>query len=143
MMRITVVTVFIWIFAAGCSELPLEPSQNVIPVTYNDDHGDTPATATLLVPPSVTPGRLDVGDIDYFRIDIWREGLLIIRTTGGTDTQGYLHGDYGTEIFDDDRGAGYNFRIDSRVYPGTYYVEVYANSDTGHYTLRADLEYLE
>ena len=70
-------------------------------------------------------------------------GELTVHTTGSTDTYGILHGASGSHLAnDDDGGDGRNFRIEHRVAPGTYYIQVrgYNSSTTGSYTLRAELE---
>ena len=105
-----------------------------------DDHGDDPATATVVAIPSTTAGELGLGDKDYFRIDIIRAGILTFETTGGTDTYGTLYDGDGTVLEeDDDRGPRpTNFGIsDVLLFEGTYFVEVReVRGVTGAYELR-------
>ena len=105
-----------------------------------DDHGDDPASATVVAIPSTTAGELGLGDKDYFRIDIIRAGILTFETTGNTDTYGTLYDSDGTVLEeDDDRGPRpTNFGIsDVLLFEGTYFVEVKeVRGVTGAYELR-------
>ena len=105
-----------------------------------DDHGDDPATATVVAIPSTTAGELGAGDKDYFRIDIIRAGILTFETTGSTDTYGTLYDSDGTVLEeDDDRGPRpTNFGIsDVLLFEGTYFLEVReVRGVTGAYELR-------
>ena len=107
-----------------------------------DDHGDDPATATVVAIPSTTAGELGAGDKDYFRIDVVVAGFLTFETTGSTDTYGTLYDSDGAVIDEDnDRGPRpNNFRItDALVLEGSYFLEVRGASfsrDTGPYELR-------
>ena len=109
-----------------------------------DDHGNTRSTATSLSLGSSRSGRIDPGgDVDYFRVQVSGSGDLTVHTTGSTDTYGTLQDGSGSRLTrDDDGGSGRNFRIEHRVNPGTYYIQVrgYDSSTTGGYTLRAELE---
>ena len=102
-----------------------------------DDHGDTFADATLLSIPSTTAGELEeAGDRDYFRAEVEEAGTYSVETTGGTDTYGTVFDGDGTLLEEnDDGGNGRNFRIESDLEPGTYYVEVrgFSSSTTGSY----------
>ncbi|MCD6338941.1 MAG: pre-peptidase C-terminal domain-containing protein, partial [Verrucomicrobia bacterium] len=105
-----------------------------------DDHGDSPATATVVTPGSSIDGNIEsAGDEDYFRIDLMQNGMLIVYTTGGTDTYGSLLDSSGDELAtDDDSGEDRNFLIERRVTAGTYYVRVrhYSSADRGMYLLK-------
>ena len=105
-----------------------------------DDHGDDPATATVVAIPSTTAGELGAGDRDYFRIDIIRAGILTFETTGSTDTYGTLYDSDGNVLEeDDDRGPRpTNFGIsDVLLFEGTYFLEVReVRGVTGAYELR-------
>ncbi|MCB4751235.1 MAG: hypothetical protein LGB55_07280, partial [Sulfurovum sp.] len=60
-------------------------------VFATDDHGNNTATATRINPNSTTAGSIEVaGDNDYFKIETTGKGLLIVYTTGSTDTYGYI-----------------------------------------------------
>ena len=88
------------------------------------DHGDTARGATAVLVQSATRGLLEAGDVDFFRIDVPRTGVLRVETTGTTDTQGTLTSasadtdSPGTQ--DDDSGQDANFRIEQRVKGGSY-----------------------
>jgi len=103
-----------------------------------DDHGNTIATATLVGQNSTTDGNIETtGDNDYFRINVTGIGTLLVQTTGGTDTYGYLLDVTGVPLIeDDDAGAENNFQLSYAVTAGTYYVRVrhYA-AGTGDYQL--------
>ena len=108
------------------------------PVVVVDQHGDSRATATMIVPQSRTEGHLARGDIDYFRIKVTRSGSLTVYTKGSTDTFGVLQDSSGrTIVGDNDSGGGRNFLIEHRLDLGVYYISVEgANSDAiGDYTL--------
>lgn len=111
------------------------------PPPSTDDHGDTPATATVVQAPSSTRGSLESGgDKDYFRFDLGQGGRLQVRTTGSTDTFGtLLRG--GSVIGSNDDGADINFRLTvPQAQAGTWYVEVkgYNSATTGDYALEVE-----
>ena len=108
-----------------------------------DDHGDTLSTATRVALPSETEGVIDPGtDTDWFRFEVAASGEATVETTGGLDTVGALNDADGTRLaFDDDSGAGVNFRIQRQLDAGTYYVEVESfENATGSYSLRLAFE---
>ena len=123
------------------------------PASETDDHGDTVATATMLMPASTVTVSLDsVNDVDYFRFELPQRGVLQAQTSGTTDTIGALsragdpftftHSDgrrqslpqggvhigggivASNTISDDDSGPGGNFKIVGKFDPGTYYLAV-------------------
>ena len=100
-----------------------------------DDHGDSPATATVVTPDSRIVGNIEsAGDEDYFQIDLPIEGTLIVDTRA--DTVGSLLDNNGNELATDDN-SGPNVRIERFVPAGTYYVRVrpHSSADTGMYLL--------
>lgn len=106
----------------------------------DDDHGGTPADATVVRIPSTTPGSLERnGDRDYFRFALAARDNLRVFTTGATDTYGTLSRSGSVRRWqNDDGGKDVNFQISvSGAEGGTYYVEVrgYSSSTTGTYTL--------
>ena len=109
-----------------------------------DDHGDSPADATLVAIPSSTTGEIGTsGDRDVFRMVVGEPGILRLSTRGDTDTYGSLSGSDGQVIAtDDDGGVDLNFLIKATVGPGTWYVEVrgYSNSTVGSYLLDVAFE---
>ena len=142
---------------SGCQQGPGTP-----PVR-EDDHGDSPSTATQLVAgqlpstknpavaanadhaPSIefsTEGTLTAGDLDYFVITVTQAGTLTASTSGSTDTYGYLeartdHRHRTVLDEDDNSGGGENFRVTAQVTPGIYYIGVMGSSitTTGYYEL--------
>ena len=112
------------------------------PRQSTDDHGDTPATATVVQAPSSTRGSLESGgDKDYFRFDLPQGGRLQVHTTGSTNTYGTLLRGGSVIASNDDGGSGDNFRITvPQAQAGTWYVEVrgFGSSTTGHYALQVE-----
>ena len=112
-----------------------------------DDHGNTIAEATTLTLNTPIPGTIDpANDVDYFRIDITNTPAIVsIFTTGivTLDPVGSLQDNMGTQLTsDDDIGLGrLNFRIQARLNPGTYYIQVssYRSRSTGDYVLHVDV----
>ena len=106
----------------------------------DDDHGDTPGTATLVPAPSSTEGNLErYGDLDYFRIALGASGPLWVYATSSIDTYGTLTS-AGSDFrqTNDDDGEGRNFLIAEENLPaGSYYLEVrgFDTTVTGVYTL--------
>ncbi len=85
-----------------------------------DDHGDTPGTATVVGLSSDTDGVLKAGDVDYFAITVAANGYLTVTSSGSTDTAGQLEDGTGTVLaFDADSGAGSNFALTYTVSAGT------------------------
>ncbi|MCB4766490.1 MAG: pre-peptidase C-terminal domain-containing protein, partial [Sulfurovum sp.] len=112
--------------------------------SLDDDHGNSRSTATLISPNSITPGRIErAGDIDFFKIVISYAERLTIKTTGSTDTEGFLYHENSTTPIssDDDSGSGRNFKISQWLGAGIYYVKVNSNrTTTGSYTLVLNLD---
>ncbi len=102
------------------------------------DHGDTRSSATLVAPGSATQGELEPNDVDYFRFEVSRVGILAAWATGDQDTHGTIEDSTGTVVAsNDDSRGGPNFRVTAVVDSGTYYIRVrgFANAETGPYTL--------
>ncbi len=141
---------------SGCQQGPGTPPARA------DDHGDSPATATrlgdgdrvrtnrlvaataddILSVEFRTEGTLTEGDFDYFVLTVGHAGTLTARTSGSTDTYGYLEArtDHHRRTVldeDDNSGGGGNFRVTARVTPGIYYIGVMGSSitTTGFYEL--------
>ena len=141
---------------SGCQQGPGTPPARA------DDHGDSAATATRLGDGdgartsrlaaataddtlSVefrTEGTLTEGDFDYFVLTVGQAGTLTARTSGSTDTYGYLEArtDHHRRTVldeDDNSGGGRNFRVTAWVTPGIYYIGVMGSSTTttGYYEL--------
>ncbi len=118
-----------------------------------DDHGNSPGRATRVrlesrAPwVSSTPGRLNTTrDVDYFRLTIPHDGVLVVETTGSTDTVGTVWQE-GVELGMADSGGGrQNFRLSVPVGVGAVVIAVRGNGRrTGRYTLvtRLIVGYLE
>ena len=109
---------------------------------HGDDHGNTPAAATLATAlPALLNGTLESsGDRDVFRFATG-SGTLRAYSNGPTDTFGSLRDADGDQLrTNDDGGVGVNFRIATNVTAGVYYVEVRGYADTtGPYTLSIEL----
>ena len=105
-----------------------------------DQHGNTPATATRGAVGSSTPGQIHAPtDQDYFAIAVPQAGLLVVETSGSTDTQGSLTTPDGQVLAQaDSGGAQQNFQVRQRVAAGDYLVAV-SGTDTGSYRLEVDL----
>ncbi len=65
----------------------------------NNDHPDTPAGATTIMPGSPTAGRIDSAtDVDYFRLEITEEGTLVLNTSGSANPFIQVYDAQGNEI---------------------------------------------
>ena len=112
-----------------------------------DRHGNTPAQATPVrlraTAPwrSSTPGEINTfRDRDYFRLSVPHAGILVVETSGTTDTVGtvWQAGDeLGTAT---DGGPRRNFRLSVPVAAGPVVIAVTGNRGrTGRYSLRTRL----
>ncbi|MFN0125509.1 MAG: DVUA0089 family protein [Verrucomicrobiales bacterium] len=90
-----------------------------------DDHPDI-APGTRIEARSATQGNIQrSGDVDYFRFSLTSTRTVTIRTTGATDTFGYLEDSRGYTLASDDDSAGYpNFWIRRSLPAGTYNIKV-------------------
>ncbi|MCB4755389.1 MAG: pre-peptidase C-terminal domain-containing protein, partial [Sulfurovum sp.] len=109
-------------------------------VTSLDDYGNTIGDARTVSLGNTTLGNINVaGDEDYFKIVIPSAGTLTVKTTGSTDTYGYLLDASNSEIeSNDDGGLDRNFQISKFITTaGTYYVKVkhHSATETGPYSL--------
>jgi len=88
------------------------------------------------------------GDSDYFKFTLTQSGKITIGSTGSIDTVGFLFSycssnpGEGVIAEDDDSGTGSNFKIETTLESGTYYIKIrhFNNSQTGSYILRSKLE---
>lgn len=104
--------------------------------TLADDYANSVARATRLE--SSLSGRIEIaGDADLFRIELAQNGSLSISSDGPTDLVGELRDAEGRLIAsNDDGGARYNFRLETPVAAGTYYLSVtHCCGGTGSYSL--------
>ena len=118
-----------------------DPSDPTLPTGIGlgstDDHGNTLSEATKVSLGSSISGSLSVDDTDYFTIEVPTSGVLLVYTTGSTDTYGSILDESEAALVDDnDDGLGTNFRVSTSVSAGTYYIRVRGhNLDTGAYAL--------
>ena len=105
-----------------------------------DDHGDTPADATLIQLGSsglgTESGILErTGDGDFFRFEMPTDGVVQIDLTsddGSVDTYLRLYNADGKRIARNNNGGrGTNSRLVRQLTAGTYFVSARAKSDTG------------
>ena len=115
------------------------------PQSRADEHGNTAGQATPVgldeAAPwaSSTPGQINpADDEDYFRLTLPHAGVLVVETSGSTDTVGtvWQEGEeLGTAA---SGGAGQNFRLSVPVAAGPVVIAVTGNG-TGAYTLETRL----
>ena len=106
-----------------------------------DDHSNTRSGATSLALGNSRSGRINYGDVDYFKVQLRRSGMLTVHTRSYFDTKGTLYNSSGTVLTgNDDGGLGNNFKIEQSVRAGTYYIKVegHFRSSAGDYTIHAD-----
>ena len=116
-----------------------------------DDHGNTAAQATAIPLDSArmatTAGQLNApDDVDYFTLDVPHAGVLVVETTGPTDTVGTVWQDGEELATDDNSGVSRNFQFSVPVQAGPVVIAVAGNGrQTGAYTLQTTLSvgYLE
>ena len=112
-----------------------------------DRHGNTPARATQVQLGESAPwtasttGQINTSrDIDYFRLTVPYAGVLVVETTGSTDTVGTVWQDDEELDTADSGGTRRNFRLSVRVEAGPVVVAVEGNGTrTGAYTLETTL----
>ena len=88
-----------------------------------------------------SPTAADIGtagEVDWYRFVVAQTGRFVIRTAGKTDMVMSLHGPNSqTPLigFDDDSGVGLNAKIQRRLDPATYFVQVrhYGRTGVGKY----------
>jgi hypothetical protein len=121
---------------------------NENPYTFNikgigfgdpDDHEGTFAGATPISFGESVAAKLErVGDSDLFRFQVIQTGVVVVTTTGTTDTSGVLY-DASQRVVarDEDGGEGPNFRIATGLRPGIYFIQIRGfGSAAGNYVLR-------
>ena len=107
-----------------------------------DLHGDTAAQATSVpldaARTSSTAGQLNTpDDVDYFTVDVPHAGVLVVETTGSTNTVGTVWQDGEALATADSGGTRQNFRLSTRVAAGAVVIAVAGTGrQTGRYTLR-------
>ena len=112
-----------------------------------DDHGNSPARATVLAFRATSPfrasaaGRLDTAtDSDYFTLTLPRAGVFVVETNGATAIQGTVW-QAGVELARADNGGpGQNFRVATRAAAGPVVVAVRGlRRQIGRYHMQARL----
>lgn len=107
----------------------------------SDRDDDTMNRATRLRLGVTVEDRVDEpGDLDWWQFVVPSQGVVEAATSGDTDTHGSLIDESGGRIAQDaDSGAGSNFRIESAVEAGTYFIRVSGSlGSVGAYSLRVD-----
>ena len=100
-----------------------------------DDHGDTPATATAMVPGTTIYGRLEsAADVDYFKLSVRSTGTLIAATDPGK-ARDPAHEDYRTTVVGIEGPHGVSSAADhyaevSSAVPGTWFIRVAGDAAT-------------
>ncbi len=99
----------------------------------------TAEDATAVTVGTPVSGALSApAEVDYYSFTLASPSTVIIETTGATDTYGELQNSAGTELASDDgNGTGDNFRIESALGAGTYFISISGQSSsiTGAYSL--------
>lgn len=100
------------------------------------------ATPELPIHAAVAAAISSSGEQDTFKIVVKEAKDYVIETAGSTDVLMSLYGPNSTTKLiatNDDAGAGSNARIEARLQPGTYYVQVrhYSSIGTGPYRIWA------
>ena len=110
-----------------------------------DQHGNTPAQATPVSLGAVAPwmastaGEINTAaDIDYFQITVPQAGVVVVETTGRTDTMGTAWQDGEQLATADSGGERQNFLLSARVEAGLVMVAVEGRR-TGAYSLETTL----
>ena len=112
-----------------------------------DDHGNSPAQATEVTPGASAPwgsstaGQISpANDVDYFTLIVPQAGVLVVETSGFTDTVGTVW-QAGEELgMADSGGERRNFRLAVPVAAGPVVIAVAGTGRrTGAYTLRTQL----
>ena len=112
-----------------------------------DQHGNTAAQATVISLSASAPwgsstaGQINTRqDVDYFQLTAPQAGVLVVETTGSTDTVGTVWQDDVELASADGGGVRRNFRLTVRVEAGPVVIAVAGNRNrTGSYTLQTTL----
>ena len=107
-----------------------------------DDHGNSATTATRIAPSGRTAGQLNTrSDVDYFTLTAPQAGVVVIETSGSTDTRATVWQNGAVLARADSGGAGQNFRLSARVAAGEPVVlAVRGNGrQTGRYVVQTAL----
>ncbi len=111
-----------------------------------DRHGNTPTQASeiSLGMPNWTAaitGQINpADDVDYFTLTLSHDGVLVVETTGRTDTVGTVWQAGEVIATSDSGGIRQNFRLSVRVEAGAVVIAVAGNGRrTGSYTLETTL----
>ena len=94
-------------------------------VEDTDDHGDTRDSATPVELPSATPGELQTGDVDFFRIDVPVAGVLEVY---GVNARTYTLFDARGKEIETNFNAHANNRGVHVVSSGVYYIAMWSSS---------------
>ena len=104
-----------------------------------DEHGNTPGSATAITPGTTTAGQLNTaGDVDYFRLSVPQNGVLVVGTTGPTNTRGTVWQADTLLAQATGGGPGQNFQLSVPVEAGPVVLAV-AGVGPGSYSLATRL----
>ena len=139
-----------WVSTAAVRPIPPpppQPSRSGGGSVSRDLHGNTAAQATRVRPDSRVPwtsstaGQINItDDSDYFTFSLPQAGVLVVETTGSTDTVGTVWQDGVELVRTDSGGERRNFRLSTRVEAGPVVVAVEGTRGrTGAYSLETRL----
>ncbi len=106
-----------------------------------DDHGNSASRATRIPLTARMVGQIGTrSDVDYFTLTVPHAGILVVETTGSTDTRGTVWQDGARLATADSGGTGQNFRLSVQAEAGPVVIAVRGNGrQTGRYVLQTTL----
>ena len=106
-----------------------------------DDHGNSASRATRIPLTARMVGQIGTrSDVDYFTLTAPHAGILVVNTTGTTDTRGTVWQDGARLATADSGGTGQNFRLSVQAEAGPVVIAVRGNGrQTGRYVLQTAL----
>ncbi len=128
-------------------DIAIHGGETAPPAAEPDDHGGTPATATLLLGPGAATASVDgqigeASDMDVFTVLVTAPGTLRIASSGATDIDARLTDGSGALLAQDtDSATRYNFKLNVAVAPGAYTLSVaHCCNGEGGYRINAALD---
>ena len=105
-------------------------------LTATFDHGNDPASATLVENVAVVSANITSTDEDWFSVKVSEPGILSAYTTGRVDTVGEVYDSIGNQLaMNDDNRSDINFSVFTRITTSsTYYIKV-TSKGAGEYAL--------
>ncbi len=118
-----------------------------IKVVKVDNEGNDFNTQNIIIPGVDLSAAIDYsGDYDFYKITPKIDGEYVVKTTGTTDTYGYLYDSNQILLSSNDDSEGRNFKITYKLFANkTYYIKIrhYSSTGIGSYNVnitRADTE---